>query len=177
MLSLHPRIAEVVAELESAQAQMHAAIAAVPASAHTARPNAESWTIAEVIEHLMMLEDSTGRLIGGMLKQLEGTTDSETDPIGPTMARFQVEKPLRKLAAPDMVKPTGVPMADALARQSASRERLISSLKAGSGRALNTKTYPHPFLGELNGYQWALLVAQHQRRHLVQIDAIAAAVA
>lgn len=176
MLSLHPRIQEVIAELEAAQAEMHAALAAVPADLHTVRPDDGTWSIAEVVEHLMILEDSTGRLIGSMLKQLEGTTDTETEAIAPTMARFQVDKPIRKLAAPDMVKPSGVPLAQALEKQSASRDRLIGSLKAGSGRALNTKTYPHPFLGELNGYQWALLIAQHQRRHLVQIDSIMQAV-
>jgi hypothetical protein len=177
MTALHPRIQEVVAELEAAQTEMHTALAAVPNELHTRRPSEESWTIEEVVDHLMVLEDSTGRLIGGMLKQLEGTTDTETDAIGPTLARFRVEQPLTKLAAPDRVKPTGVPLAEALAKQSASRERLIGSLKAGSGRALHSMTFPHPFLGDLNGYQWALLIAQHQRRHLVQIARIAQAVA
>lgn len=177
MNSLHPRIQEVVAELEAAQAEMHAALAAVPAAIHTTRPADGTWSVAEVVEHLMMLEDSAGRLIGGMLKQLDGTTDTETDPIGPTLAAFSVEKPIKKLAAPETVQPTGIPMADALAKQGASRARLISSLTAGSGRALNAITFPHPFLGPLNGYQWALLVAQHQRRHLVQIDRIVQTVA
>ena len=177
MPTLHPRIQEVVAELEAAQTEMHAALAAVPADLRTRRPSEESWTIEEVVDHLMILEDSTGRLIGGMLKQLEGTTDTETDAIGPTLARFRVEQPLTKLAAPDRVKPTGVSLAEALEKQSASRARLIGSLKAGSGRALQTMTFPHPFLGDLNGYQWALLIAQHQRRHLVQIAGIVQAVA
>jgi hypothetical protein len=112
-----------------------------------------------------------------MLKQLEGTVDSETDPVGPTMAHFQVHLPKTKLEAPEVVQPSGLSLAESLAALDASRARLIATLKAGSGRALHSTHFPHPFLGPLNGYQWALLAAQHQRRHLVQIANVATAVA
>ena len=109
----------------------------------------------------LLLEPLTHlRLGGGDLQSVEGGTNIETAP-----------------ADQDRVKPTGVSLAEALEKQSASRARLIGSLKAGSGRALQTMTFPHPFLGDLNGYQWALLIAQHQRRHLVQIAGIVQAVA
>ncbi len=169
MDTLHPRISEVIAELEASQREMTAMLATIPADRFDVRPTDGGWTITEVVEHLMLIETGAGRLIGGMLKQLEGTTDTETDPIGPTMAKYRVADPVMKLAAPDSVKPAGVPLAEALEKQAVSRERLISALKAGSGRALQTMTWQHPFMGALNGYQWALLAAQHQRRHLVQI--------
>lgn len=172
MDTLHPRIAEIVAELEASQQEMTMLLAAIPADRFDVRPVDGGWTIAEIVEHLMLIETGAGRLIGGMLKQLEGTTDAETDPIGPTMARFRVAEPVTKLAAPPMVTPTGVSLGEALEKQGASRERLIAALKAGSGRALHTMTWQHPFLGALNGYQWALLAAQHQRRHLKQIAGV-----
>lgn len=177
MSALHPRIAEVVTELEASQQELRAALGALPAPLLDRRPTDGSWTISEVVEHLMLLEHSIGRLIGGMLKQLDGTADTETDAIGPTLAHFRIAQPLRKLPAPEAMQPTGVPLAQALEQQEAARARLISALTAGSGRALHTVSFPHPVLGPLNGYQWALLVAEHQRRHLVQIQTIAAAVA
>jgi hypothetical protein len=173
MSSLHPRIAEVTTELRDAQAEMLALLETLPPEAlHRTAPDG-GWTVAQVVEHLQILEDSAGRLIGSMLKQLEGTVDTETDAIAPTMARFQVWKPVTKLTAPETVRPAGeAPTADCVAKQSAARDRLIGALEQGSGRALHAATFPHPFLGTLSGYQWALLVAQHQRRHLFQIRTI-----
>lgn len=168
--SLHPRIAEVTTELRNAQAEMQELLAPLPADAMERTAPEGGWTVAQVIEHLLMTEDGTGRLIGGMLKQLEGTVDTETEAIGPTLARFQIHVPTRKLQAPDMVAPKGeLPISEVLAKQADVRQRLIAALERGSGRALQTMTSPHPFLGPLSGYQWALLIALHQRRHLTQI--------
>jgi len=149
---------------------MHALLESLPPEASSRTAPDGGWTVAQVIEHLLMVEDGAGRLISGMLKQLEGTVDSDTDPIGPTLARFRIDTPLTKLAAPERVTPTNaLPLAECVAKLDEARQRLITALEHGSGRALHTMTVPHPFLGELSGYQWALLAAQHQRRHLTQI--------
>jgi hypothetical protein len=168
--SLHPRIAEVTTELRNAQAEMQELLAPLSADAMARTAPEGGWTVAQVIEHVLMTEDGIGRLIGGMLKQLEGTVDTDTDAIGPTLAHFEIHIPTRKLKAPDMVTPKGaLPISEVLATQADVRQRLIAALEHGSGRALHTMTSPHPFLGPLSGYQWALLIALHQRRHLTQI--------
>lgn len=168
--SLHPRIAEVTTELRNAQAEMQELLAPLPAEAMARTAPEGGWTVAQVIEHLLMTEDGMGRLIGGMLKQLEGTVDTETEAIGPTLERFQIHRPTRKLVAPETVAPKGeLPVTVVLSKQAEARERLIAALEHGSGRALHTMTSPHPFLGPLSGYQWGLLIALHQRRHLTQI--------
>lgn len=167
--ALHPRIVEVVAALEAAQEHMHETLAGIPAELLSRKPADGGWSVEETVDHLARTEDGLGRVIGGMLKQLEGTVDTETDPIAPTLARFNVSEPVRKVPAPERVLPAGMPLAEALAAQAAARARVIEALRAGSGRALHTQTFPHPFFGPLNGYQWALLNAQHQRRHCVQM--------
>jgi hypothetical protein len=170
MSSLHPRIAEIIAELRHAQQEMDAVMASLPVDAAARTAKEGGWSIATIVEHLAITEDNFGRLLGSMLKQLEGTVDTETDPIIPTMARFQAWQPIVKVQAPEVAMPTGtVPLQESIPRQAASRQRLLAALENGSGRALQTMSRPHPFFGVLNGYQWALLGAQHQRRHLVQI--------
>jgi hypothetical protein len=167
---LHPRIAEVTTELRNAQQEMQELLATLGPEAMDRSAPDGGWTVAQVIEHVLIVEDGAGRLVGGMLKQLEGTVDTETEPVGPTMARYQVWNPVTKLDAPDTVAPKGASSVDVyIAKQAEARARLIAALEHGSGRALQTATWSHPFLGALNGYQWALLTAQHQRRHLVQI--------
>jgi hypothetical protein len=174
---LHPRMAEVVGALRDAQHEMLALLDGVSPERAERRRHDTAWSVAQVVEHLAIVEDGTGRLIGKLLRQVEGTSDPDTAPITPTLARFQVmDANVRPIAAPPMVTPGDTAtLAEATARQGASRERVIAALTAASGRALGTVSHPHPVLGVLDGYQWALFLAQHQRRHFAQIRAILAA--
>ena len=171
---LHPRIAEVVGALRDAQHDMQTLLDLVPAALAEQRPANDRWSAAEVVEHLAMVEEGTGRLIGTLLKQVAGTSDPDTAPIAPTLDRFGVaDATTRPIEAPPSVSPGGtLTLADALARQTAARERVVGALIAASGRALGSVTYAHPVLGALDGYQWALFLAQHQRRHFPQLRAI-----
>ncbi|WP_337169840.1 DinB family protein [Gemmatimonas aurantiaca] len=171
--ALHPRTVEVVTALEAAQQDMHDILAAIPAAHHTTVPPNGGWSVAQVVEHLALLEDGVGRLISKMIKEVEGVDETSTEPIAPTIERFQVWNPTRRIIAPESVAPGGdVSLADALDRQSIARGRMIEALVRASGRALGTVSAPHPVLGPLNGYQWGLIIAQHQRRHLLQIATV-----
>ncbi|HEY0929151.1 MAG TPA: DinB family protein [Gemmatimonas sp.] len=171
--ALHPRTAEVVQALQAAQQEMNDLLATIPAS-HRDAPAAEgAWSIAQVIEHLAMVEDGAGRLLGNFIKQVRDIPETEIDAIAPTIERFQVWDPSRGRVAPEFVSPKGqISFDEALTRQSTARARVIEALIAASGCALGTVNYPHPALGTLTGYQWALVTAQHQRRHLPQIAAV-----
>jgi hypothetical protein len=172
---LPPRIVEVTSALTDAQRDLETLLDGIP-SAHHDAPVAEGWTIAQVIEHLALVEDGSGRVVSRLCKAAEGTEEADTDPVLPTLAHLGVETPETPLSAPDMVRPAeGVSAQDALARLREARARVVSALLANAGRALATVTHPHPRLGVLNGYQWGLFLALHQRRHMTQIASIARA--
>jgi hypothetical protein len=86
-----------------------------------------------------------------------------------------VAEPLRRIEAPEMVQPSeGLNVESALERLTAVRTRLRTGLvQEASGVALATVSAPHPAIGMLDGYQWILMVAQHERRHIGQIRRIA----
>ena len=171
---LHPRIAEVVTALALAQQEMYTTLAQLPMDRVEATPPIGGWTLAQVIDHLAIVEDGGGRLIGKLLKAAEGTIETSQEPIAPTLERFQIWHPSQPIVAPEMVAPAARPaVADAIARQSMARSRLLTALEEASGRDLAAVTAPHPVIGPLNAYQWALVTAQHQRRHLVQLRTIA----
>jgi len=173
---LHPRMAEVVGALRDAQQEMLALLDGVSPERAVRRPHDHAWSIAQVVEHLAIVEDGTGRLIGTLLKQVKDTRDSDTTPIAPTLAPWRVmDAAACPIAAPPMVTPGDTAsLAEAAARQGASRARLIAALIDASGRALGAVSHPHPVLGALDGYQWALFLAQHQRRHFAQLRTILA---
>lgn len=170
----HPRIREVVTTLRDAQRAMEAWLDALPAAHRTVRLQPEVWSIADILEHLAMVEDGSGRRIGALIKEAAGTEDIATSPMAPTLELFRVWQPVRPIVAPPMVTPSGALDYDAaLAAQRAARMRLMAAYDAASGRDLAAVTAPHPALGALNAYQWGLFVAQHQQRHLHQMRTVA----
>jgi hypothetical protein len=175
--TLHPRIEEVLTHLRDAQSDMQALLARVPATHSQTVVREGTWSVAQIVEHLAIVEDGIGRQVSKLIKQAEGTTETASDPILPTMARFHVEdSSVRRIEAPDMVAPRSALSLDAaMQAQQVARDRVIAAYTAASGRALAEVTAPHPILGLLNGYQWGMFIAQHQRRHLVQVRALLAA--
>ncbi|MBL0940075.1 MAG: DinB family protein [Gemmatimonadaceae bacterium] len=174
--ALHPRIAEVIGALADAQDEMSAALASVPAHLVNAQPSPGAWSVAQIVDHLAIVEDGSGRVVSKLIKMSGDVQEANTDPIGPTITRFQMWNPALRIEAPDMVVPSATAdFAQATERQATARQRLIATLMEASGRAIGEHTFPHQVFGPLNGYQWALFIAEHQRRHLLQISTTLAA--
>ena len=93
----HPRIREVITILRDAQAAMEAWLDALPSTQRAIRP-AGGWSIADIVEHLAMVEDGSGRRIGRLVKGAAGTQDAGTSPVAPTLEMFRVWQPTRPIA-------------------------------------------------------------------------------
>ena len=131
----------------------------------------DAWSIAENMEHLVLIEGRVHAIIGKMSNAPESSFDgkqSEMDNIILT----EVPKRAIKVKAPLPLCPTcrwSGP--EALQLFLASREQTMQLLAAPllRGRAL-----PHPFFGPWDGYQWLLAVGSHTARHTNQIREIKA---
>lgn len=174
-VALHPRIREVITALTDAQHETEIVCAAITPDQESRRLG-DGWTVAQVVEHMAIVDDGAGRIVNGIAKQVAGTAETEESPVSPSLARYRVPDPsVRKVVAPDVVHPTGgATVAESVARMQHSRARLIALLESVSGTALGAASFPHPIFGPLDGYQWGLLAAQHQLRHLVQLRTILA---
>lgn len=169
---LHPRLTELVALATDVRAQLEAFVASAPPELHASRADANGWSVAEHLEHLVMIEDSIGRLISTMAKQLRASNamDSATDSVLGSMDKFQLTANNVKLVAPEPYRPTGTLSAhDALEQLRAVRVRVLQGVQKASGLDLTQTRYPHPFFGPMDGYQWLLLIGQHEMRHLNQM--------
>ena len=172
---LHPRLAELRAELDRTRDGLLAAVASVPAELAALRPEADRWSVAEVVEHLRIVEDRTGRLLGKLGKQAEtvGPEVSSASVLS-SLDHYGLRSPERRIGAPDAVAPTGaITLAEGLAGLVESRRQLLELLHRVSGRALDELAAPHPLLGRLSFYQWLLFLAQHEERHASQVRATA----
>jgi hypothetical protein len=130
------------------------------------RPDNDSWSIADNVEHLVLIEGRVHAIIGNMINALEaeaGHKESEMD----DFIISEVPKRSIKVKAPIPVCPanrwTGP---EALESFISGREQTMQLLAAP---LLRGRVMPHPLFGPWDGYQWLLAVASHNIRHTSQI--------
>ena len=170
---LHPRIEELLEYLEETRASFLVAVAGVPGDLRAARPVPGRWTLGEIVDHVGKVEASLVRLLTKKVAEARAQgVGPETD-ASSLMTNFDTSRLLdrtRRIEAPPIVVPTeGASVDDGLAALARGRAALRAVLTDASGLALGTITFPHPALGVLNMYQWALSVGGHDMRHAEQV--------
>ncbi|MBX3266633.1 MAG: DinB family protein [Acidobacteria bacterium] len=136
------------------------------------RPEGEKWSIAEIVEHLAMVEDGMSRICAKLIGKAEKDGDvsdgiisitSTFEERGVAIAKIKVE-------APEMVRPTGErSISESLATMAEANARL-EQIRPLFGRFDGNKhRFPHPFFGDLSAIEWLVLVGQHKARHIAQI--------
>jgi transposase len=178
---MHPRIEELLAYLTSAGVHLKDAVDAVPRELREVKPAPDRWSVAEVLEHLSLVESGIARLIStrgaeARARGLEAETETRT--VLYTLDSARVLDRRERIMAREPSHPRAGLDADAawaalLKAQTAVREAVISV----DGLALGKLTHTHPSLGTLDFYQWITFTATHEMRHLAQIREIAASLA
>lgn len=175
---MHPRIEEVLNYLDIERTALREAVELVPPALRDQSPGTDRWSLAQVLQHLVMIEKRIGR---GMTKWV---ADARTGGTGPETETSSVMNTLPLQAIADRSQPRSAPeefrpQADtdagsAWAALERSREALRAAILAGDGLALGEVVQPHPVLGPINLYQWVLFVGSHEARHTAQVREIAA---
>jgi hypothetical protein len=132
-----------------------------------ARPAAKAWSAAEVIAHLIMVERTV----------TDGASRVLLHPPKPLPFFRRLHWPLWIVARRILRRKSPIPLDPALldtkenmlAELRAARERTLAFLTGMQGRDLSAYSWPHPFLGNLNFYDWFRLLANHEVRHTKQI--------
>ena len=176
--TLHPRLADLVDNLHQSRRELHATLRGLSDAQRAAGPVGDAWSVAQIVEHLTLVEGGAGRMLSNLFKEARAMGEQETDTTSMLHAldQYGVETPDVKIQAPDRIHPReGLSVEDGLSRLGAIREKLVSVIETASGLPLTKVSAPHPLFGPFNAYQWILLIAQHERRHTRQIEAVAAA--
>jgi uncharacterized damage-inducible protein DinB len=179
---MHSRTAEVLTHLGQFRAVLRDAVDQVPPSQREQRPAPDRWSVAEILEHLGIVE----RGITGLLrKQLEVARaaglgqEQATDSVLPLIPIQQVVDRDWRIEANARVQPTGgLTAAAAWQVLLDRRQKLRRFLEEADGLALGELMIPvpHPRLGLLNGWQWLVFLGAHEGRHAAQIREQAGAV-
>ena len=130
-------------------------------------PEVNSWSIAQVCQHLALTEETFAKAIAYGLKKPNVCSE-------PKKIDFILDRS-NKLEAPEVVKPQldSSETFQIVDQLNHSRNLLNSVLNTVEDTSmLVDKSLKHPFFGDLPLYQWIEILYLHEQRHIEQIEEI-----
>ena len=173
----HPNISGVLAELEQARVVLRDAVNTVPEADRANRPGEGRWSVNEVLEHLSLVERRFTGLLATRIEEAKaaglGAEQSARVPIPPQLKTMLGDRGNRR-NSPEAARPSGtLDFSSAWRAVEDARAQLRDLLCSHDGLALGTVMHQHAVFGTLSVYQFAELIANHERRHANQIVGIA----
>ena len=172
----HPRLQELFAYLSVRRNALREAVDAVPEAQRNQQPEPDRWSVAEVLEHLALVEARFKTFISDRLSEARASglaAELETDSVVGTFNQAGILDRSSKHVAPDPVRPRSSDWKTAWSRLEDARRSFLDVYLSGDGLALADVHYVHPRLGSLNLYQWGVWLGGHEARHTEQIREIA----
>jgi hypothetical protein len=165
-------LAAVRDSLSVDRAALREAFESVPIALRERKPAPDRWSVAEVLEHLSIVEARIVTMLGALIQTAPALTAAPGE--STAINRAAMRNRSNRIVAPDAIQPTGAMSADqAWVQLERSREQLHALLDASEGKDLTHISRQHPVLGPLDGYQWIASIGGHEERHAGQILEIA----
>jgi hypothetical protein len=170
-------ISEIYEANDQIRARLKALIGGLTAG-EAERRDGDGWTVAEIVEHLEIVEDGMTRICAKLLG--EGAAAGAASNGGAKISADFLERTIAarkvKVEAPERVRPTGKKtVADSIVGLDANRVRLNQLREQFESVDSSAFTFPHPAFGDLTAHEWLALLGGHEARHIAQIERILAA--
>ncbi len=175
----------VTAKLVASRERLLGVVDGLTAEQWTFRPGEGRWSINECVEHVMNVENrvlgSIGKKVAERLINMDAVANAHEVP--PESARHAKDAEIAVLVidrtirrqAPEAVRPTGQwPEPGSVLEEFRKTRARTEQFVAGSDADLRSYFIPHGAFGELDCYQWLLLLGGHAERHTLQIEEIKA---
>lgn len=171
---MQQRLAELFSYMDSTREKLLETVRTINPTFAGVRPRGDSWSAEDNLAHLAITEERIAGLVGKLIasaKEKGIGPETSNESILSSLDQFHVIEPPTKAVAPEtVIPPEERPIGDSLLSLAASRTRFKEALLAGEGVDLTAVKWRHPGYGDLDLYQWALFVAQHEERHRRQIE-------
>jgi hypothetical protein len=170
-------IDEIYAGNEKVRARLKDVVGSLPDERATALPEGEKWTVAQIVEHISMVDEGAMRICARLLRKAQEAGRTHDGKVVITEDFLQKGSEIAgiKVQAPDIVQPTGTKsISDSLAKldeNSEQLEKLRELFKSVDGTELK---FPHPFFGDISAQEWLSLKGGHEMRHIKQIEKVLA---
>jgi hypothetical protein len=178
---MHPRTVELLDFLDAQRTVLRTAVDSVPSALRERRPAEGRWSVAEIIEHLAIVEKRVAARIAASIGEARGLglgAETSHAPILPTVDVPAIVNRGRKITAPEAIRPTAtLTTDDAWRALEASGAIVRGVLSDADGLAIGMLAMPHPVLGTASLYQWFVFIGAHEARHAAQIAEVGEALA
>lgn len=135
------------------------------------KPAADRWSVAEALEHIIVVETRVLAALDKALRQPPRASKSAIE--DDHLVRMAAQR-TAKLKSPDPVIPNGRWPDDRLLEEFEAIRKRSTEFARSANAELRHHSFPHPFFGELDCYQWLLLIPAHCQRHLAQAKEVMA---
>jgi cysteine synthase A len=163
---------ELIAHLDHTRAALRQAMESIPPAHRDQRPGPDRWSVAEVLEHLAIVERRiAGRLADALsaAKQNPGATAPSGPAIDPAqLAKFADRS--QRIKTSEASEPKGGLTADqAWAALEAVRADVLKLVRESDPFSMTDPIAPHPRFGPWTFRQWVVFTGGHDARHADQI--------
>ena len=173
-MPLSKKLQEIVDRITHNREGFLQSIAGLSAAQLNYRAEGDEWSICDIAHHLALTDEANAKLMSNLLKR------AHADNLGPDSSPdsseiHSADDVFSRMAEPKLKAPQSVApqshssVEDSLARLKASRQKMLASIDELAVFDLSGLTFPHPFAGPLNAYQWMLLAGGHEHRHAQQV--------
>ncbi|HEV2690456.1 MAG TPA: DinB family protein [Bryobacteraceae bacterium] len=163
----------VLHHLRASRERLLQAAGSLSAEQRCFRPAEDRWSVADCVEHLVIVEN----FILGSIKRVLATPP-EPAKRSEVQGKEQVileRVPARniRVKGPEAVMPTQRwPQFDDLLREFETTRQRTMSFASETQADLKFHFFPHPILGDFDCYQWLLFVGTHSERHVRQMEEV-----
>jgi hypothetical protein len=171
---MHARLAETMTYVEEKRRELLQSFDGVSGDRLCQRATPDGWSVAEILDHLRMVESGVARIITkrvGQAKEAGIGEETSTESVMSSFDRHSTSLETMVLKSPEPVKPRpNVDINEALEELESSRQALRAAAVLADGVPLAKIKHTHVILGELDLYQWLIFLGQHEGRHRKQIE-------
>ena len=157
--------------LQQTQERLRNTISPLTEAQWSYKPTTGGWTIADCLEHLVVVESLSLRRLDAAIAE-----GPKSDDRGLTDEMIMDQIPLRgtKVEAPEFARPNGrwISKEEALRQFDSIRAKTL--ILAAQEIDMRSYRAVHPRFGALDVHQYLLLISSHCQRHLNQIAEIMA---
>ena len=173
---MHPRTEELLNFLLTTQIRLREAVDSVSPAARNEPAPAGRWSVAEVLEHLALVETGIGRLISKKVGEARAAGLGPEPDTSSILWSLDVHRALdrnERQEAPERTRPSSPRgVEEAWRHLEDAHANARNAVASTEGLAIGALTHAHPSLGPLNLYQWIIFIGAHELRHALQIREI-----
>ncbi len=166
-------IADIYSANRSVRERLAGVLSTVKPDEAVARPEGETWSIEQIVEHLTMVEFGTARICTKLVNEAKqsGKLSNGRIELSALFAERSAQVSTQRLEAPDRVYPTGkVTIPESFERMDANK-KLFDDMRPDLERYdLSQHKFAHPYFGDITAAEWLVLLGGHELRHTKQIE-------